>query len=49
MNKFEHVFGPEAGSLLWLVHIALDRDWDREQETMGFHITLCTVHTTQGQ
>ena len=35
--------------MLWLVHTALDRDWDREQETMGFHITLCTVHTTQGQ
>ena len=23
---------------MWLVHTALDRDWDREQETMGFCI-----------
>ena len=32
-------------SHLWLIHTARDRDW----ETMGFYITLCTVHTTQGQ
>ena len=31
--------------LIWLIHTILDREW----ETMGFYITLCTVHTTQGQ
>ena len=31
----------------WLIHTARDRDMDREM--MGFYITLCTVHTTQGQ
>ena len=25
-----------------------ERDRDRDQETMGLYITLCTVHTTQG-
>ena len=34
---------------LWLVHTARDREQDREREMMGFYITLCTVHTTQGQ
>ena len=34
---------------LWLVHTARDRERDREWEMMGFSITLCTVHTTQGQ
>ena len=32
---------------LWLVHTGRDRERDREM--MGFCITLCTVHTTQGQ
>ena len=31
----------------WLIYTARDRDMDREM--MGFYITLCTVHTTQGQ
>ena len=34
---------------LWLIHTAWDRDQDRDWEMMGFYITLCTVHTTQGQ
>ena len=34
---------------LWLIHTARDRDRDRDRETMGFYITLCTVHTAQGQ
>ena len=32
---------------LWLIHTARNRD--RDWETMGFYIMLCTVHTTQGQ
>ena len=35
--------------VLWLRHTARDREWNRERETMGFYITLCTVHTTQEQ
>ena len=36
--------GGSVTCLLWLIHPARDQDW----ETMGFYITLCTVHTTQG-
>ena len=32
-----------------MAHTALDRERDWDRETMGFYITLCTVHTTQGQ
>ena len=35
-------------SMLWLIHTVWDRDEDRNQEMMGFYITLC-LHTTQGQ
>ena len=34
---------------LWLIQTARDWGRDRERETMGFDIMLCTVHTTQGQ
>ena len=34
---------------LWLIHTARDRDRDRDQKMMGFYITLCTIHTIQGQ
>ena len=32
---------------LWLIHTARNRDRDREM--IRFYITLCTIHTTQGQ
>ena len=42
---------PSAGceTLLWLIHTAQDRDRDRDREAVGFYVTLCTVHNTQGQ
>ena len=33
----------------WLIHTTWDLDKDRDREKMGFNITLCPVHTTQGQ
>ena len=33
----------------WFIHTARDRDRAKVREMMGFYITLCTVHTTQGQ
>ena len=34
---------------LWLIYTARDGDRDRGREAMGFYMTLCTVHITQGQ
>ena len=38
-----------ADLMAYTVHIARDRDKDRDQEMMGFYNMLCTVHTTKGQ
>ena len=47
-HRFPLGLGPFYRSpVLWLIHSA--RDPDRNRETMCFYITLCTVHTTQGQ